>query len=328
MKVTVIDRLGPENLIKNFGHPADLEAALTPVFGESLLLIERKSWTRYIKSLELLDLSERALFEKFQALDLCLTRLPENFHADAELSEAQSNIMPITRLVTSQEYKEAKKYHSKEVEDGAPRDEVFESKFGHLLPTVSTFYYIDAYFHNSLRRGLQVGIQNSGAWYMLEALIKAKVSEVRIKTGATFQESDFEGRDKVPDYAATQTQFERIYDKTQIEQKIEILKQAHKSQTAVTIDIFKRRDKRTENDPDLKPLPHDRLGYLKFKSTNTDLPTSALMYFNNGPGVDLFSAERNQLGLAHVNKIEVSEPTYLEQIGSKCILFGSINHLT
>ena len=193
---------------------------------------------------------------------------------------------------------------------------------------VSTFYYIDAYFHNSLRKGLREGTQDSGAWYMLEALIKAKVSEVKIKTGATFLKSDFQSSEKIPDFAATQMDFERIFSKQQIEEKIDALKHLHKSQTSVTIDIYKRRDTRTEKDPEIKALPHDRLGYLKFQATNTELAHSALMYFNNGPGVDLFSNAKNQTGLAQVNRVEVTEPKYLEQIGSNCKLFGSINHLT
>ena len=297
------DQIGLSQICVNDKTPKAFQASILPLLDNSILLVDEKVWIREIADLKQNPGNHEVKLDFLTSNLPCLVTKNSLVTPDVSLVRSPDEDFAVDHLTTSSRFRDARTLHQAAVQEGDDRESMFEAKLGYLLPAVSTFYYIDQYFQKKLNS------RNSGAWFLLEKLIKAGVKNIEIKSGATFGDFD--------DATKTKADYDRIDNKVWIQGQISSLLTKYAAKDVhVSISIFRK---------DSKGLPHDRLGFLNLRKNKQTFTTNRLLYFYIGPGVDLFKEPIIREKVSTAGDFELSDPAYLREVGSKCLLFDVIS---
>lgn len=294
MRISVEDQIGLEAILDRRKSRVAFQASVSDFIEKSVLLVDESQWRSQVRNLK----NEQGLLdERLQVLvdhGPMILRKDFGIAPQATLSESGDDDSPLDHLLISKEWKQSKQSLENAILEGTSRDDVYRSKLGYIMPGVSTFYYIDQFFHKKLLA------RSSGAWYLLERLIEDKVQNIEIKTAAIFNDG-IEG-------LRTSKEFAEISHKRNIEHRIEeLLRKFGSRETTVNITVYRKT---------LHGLPHDRMGFLTLRKNKLDIHTLRSIYFHIGPGIDLFSNEYILDKVVTAGNFNLEDPKPLREIGA------------
>lgn len=313
MKVPVQDHIGLAGFLGDPSTPKQFNVNLQSLAEKVVLFVDRNSWVGKLPQLETLAPEVRAKYEAIRVANLNLIGHQSKVKIEAELTRAHPDESPIVDLLDSDLFKSLSDAQSSAVYAGQPRQDLYQLKFGSLAPFAKEFHYVDQFIHSDLRRTKQ-----NGAWFLLERLIGNKVGAIHLKSGASFDRGELPLG--VSENSARKQDFLAIANVASIRERISALKDLYRSDTRVRLSVY-RKMKNDEPGVELPyKLPHDRMGYIVLDSL-PGICANSPIYFSIGPGVGIFREAEVPYSVSNMQKMQLHEPRYLDEIGETCDLY-------